>query len=397
MATTAAAGASTSVADPLAVAKRALDDCLGDNFKLYLRAMRQWFTHESTKEEFDQEVTKFLTKDMLKAHNNFLLALFNKCCQLAPTTDDHQMPTSTASTATTTTTASSSCSTDSAIDVKVNAAAAATASSTTADIPVLLVPKTEPKSVTYTDLKPKQPVVKSLSKRLKEKTASLKEKTLKLNFAKKFADTSVGDNGYLSDVRLWDDCQKLSKVSYCQRESVLPDHFMSHLRVFVICWETGLDGVQDNAVKLCNAALRDFIKAILMEIFASRSSYRLRENRFKYNIGGPPINPYIKNSYSLIQDSDYLSSTLIHPESGESVTIMPSIDDSTNRAMNWMACSVQQSLKRPHLVDDTINLRHLLYCLKANRNLIPVLSVSCNAYYRTVAKLIEVENNSSID
>jgi hypothetical protein len=53
-----------------------------------------------------------------------------------------------------------------------------------------------------------------------------------------------------------DDCTKLSKVSYCQRESSLPDHFMSHLRVFVISWEMGLDGVQDNAVKLCNAALR---------------------------------------------------------------------------------------------------------------------------------------------
>ncbi|CAG2171202.1 unnamed protein product [Oppiella nova] len=131
-------------------------------------------------------------------------------------------------------------------------------------------------------------------------------------------------------------------------------------------------------------------------MFASRSSYRLRDNRFKYFIGGPPINPYLKNSYSLLQSIDHSSAT-IHPETGESVTMRSTVDEATDRSMYWMACSGQQSLKRKQLTDDSTNLRHLLYCLKTNRNLIPVLSVQCSAYYRTAAKLEELDSNSAND
>ena len=98
------------------------------------------------------------------------------------------------------------------------------------------------------DIKPK-PIVKSLKKKLK---GNLK----KISYDHRFEGSPTTDKSYLRPIKMLDDSQKLSKVSYCSRESVLPDHFMSHLRVFVICWETGLDAVQDNAVKLCNAALR---------------------------------------------------------------------------------------------------------------------------------------------
>ncbi|CAG2113533.1 unnamed protein product [Medioppia subpectinata] len=139
------------------------------------------------------------------------------------------------------------------------------------------------------------------------------------------------------------------------------------------------------------------MKTILTEIFSSRSSYRLRDNRFKHCIGGPPINPYLKNSYQLLQSIDHSSAT-IHPETGESITIRPTVDEAIDRSMYWMACSGQQPApKRKHMGDDSINLRHLLYCLKTNRNLIPVLSVQCSAYYRTAAKLDEIDTNSAND
>ena len=98
------------------------------------------------------------------------------------------------------------------------------------------------------EVKPK-PIVKPLKKKLK----SLKQK---LSLEYRFEGSPTTDFNYLTAIKPFDDCQKLSKVSYCSRETLLPDHFMSHLRVFVICWESGLDGVQDNAVKLCNTALR---------------------------------------------------------------------------------------------------------------------------------------------
>ena len=106
------------------------------------------------------------------------------------------------------------------------------------------------------DIKPKsKPVIKSLKKKLKT--------SKKMNFEYRYEGSPTTDMSYLRPIKMLDDCQKLSKVSYCSRESVLPDHFMSHLRVFVICWETGLDGVQDNAVKLCNAALRVCLQPIV--------------------------------------------------------------------------------------------------------------------------------------
>ncbi len=61
--------------------------------------------------------------------------------------------------------------------------------------------------------------------------------------------------------------------------------------------------------------MKDFIKSILTAIFTSRSSYRIRDNRFKHCIGGPPINPYLKNSYPLIQMTDH-SSAVTNSETG---------------------------------------------------------------------------------
>jgi len=45
--------------------------------------MRQWFTEQITKEEFDYKVRQHLAKDAIVAHNQFLLALLNKCTDLA--------------------------------------------------------------------------------------------------------------------------------------------------------------------------------------------------------------------------------------------------------------------------------------------------------------------------
>lgn len=342
--------------EELVLAKKNLDQSLGDNFKIYLQTMRQWFTQELTKEEFDSRVRQFLTKDSLQAHNRFLLSVLNKCSDLA----------------------------NFGINTTITAQPFTTTTTTTTD-------KTEPKVVVKTEFKPipkfkpkHKPVVKPLAKKLKTK----------MNFDHRF-ERSANEN-QLRSIKPLDDCEKLLKVSYCQRESVLPDNFMSQLRVFVIAWEMGLDVVQDNAVKLCNAALRDFIKSILTQMFASRSSYRLRDKRFKYCIGGPPLNPYLKNSYPLLQESDH-SSSVTNPESGESQPVRPTIDDATNKAMYWMACGGKQSHKRVQLVDEAINLRHLVNCIKTNPNLISSYSVRSNAYYKSISKLAQFESNSTND
>lgn len=49
----------------------------------YLQAMRQWYSQQMTKLEFDQRVREFASAEARAAHNRFLLALFNKCSALA--------------------------------------------------------------------------------------------------------------------------------------------------------------------------------------------------------------------------------------------------------------------------------------------------------------------------
>ena len=94
--------------EELVSAKRKLDESLGDNFKQYfqftrhmfltfkrhfsksdryLQTMRQWFTQQLTKFEFDARVRTFLSPESLAAHNRFLLALFNKCSAIADIED----------------------------------------------------------------------------------------------------------------------------------------------------------------------------------------------------------------------------------------------------------------------------------------------------------------------
>jgi hypothetical protein len=49
--------------------------------------MRQWFTEQISKEEFDYKVREFLSDSAVRAHNQFLLALLNKCSNLVPIKD----------------------------------------------------------------------------------------------------------------------------------------------------------------------------------------------------------------------------------------------------------------------------------------------------------------------
>ncbi len=46
--------------------------------------MRQWFTEQISKEDFDYKVREFLSDSAVRAHNQFLLALLNKCSHLSP-------------------------------------------------------------------------------------------------------------------------------------------------------------------------------------------------------------------------------------------------------------------------------------------------------------------------
>ena len=63
-------------------ARRKLQNALSDNHKTYFTHLRNWFRKRITKEEFDVEAKKLLTNEF-HTHNEFLLAILNKCQTLA--------------------------------------------------------------------------------------------------------------------------------------------------------------------------------------------------------------------------------------------------------------------------------------------------------------------------
>ena len=63
-------------------ARRKLQNALADNHKVYFTHLRNWFRKRLTKEEFDVEAKKLLANEF-HTHNEFLLAILNKCQTLA--------------------------------------------------------------------------------------------------------------------------------------------------------------------------------------------------------------------------------------------------------------------------------------------------------------------------
>lgn len=79
----------------------------------------------------------------------------------------------------------------------------------------------------------------------------------------------------------------------------LPNKIITHMKVFVIAWEMGLDSADDQVSVYISLAVRHFLKNIITELITTKTAYRLRENRFKYAIGVKPINPYLNNSLKI--------------------------------------------------------------------------------------------------
>ena len=67
----------------LTSARRKLCTALGEKQKDYFAHMKSWFRKRISKEEFDIEARKLITPENGHLHNEFLLAILNKCQTLA--------------------------------------------------------------------------------------------------------------------------------------------------------------------------------------------------------------------------------------------------------------------------------------------------------------------------
>ncbi|KAJ8299920.1 hypothetical protein KUTeg_021439, partial [Tegillarca granosa] len=96
-------------------------------------------------------------------------------------------------------------------------------------------------------------------------------------------------------------------TAFAARDLTLPDITMVHGRVLVCAWETGLDDVVDEAVKLVMQAVESQLKNIISMVLTSRNGYKVREKKFKFAVGTQAQNPYLRHA-SLIEDTSTESS-----------------------------------------------------------------------------------------
>lgn len=191
----------------------------------------------------------------------------------------------------------------------------------------------------------------------------------------------------------------------------LPNKVITHMKIFVIAWEMGLDSASDNVSLYINLALQHFLKNIITELICTKTAYRLRENRFKYAIGVKPINPYLSNSLKI-----YSSNLEYDPYQIESNKMNCSLVDTyayndslfpsrlyEAQALYEYACSA--TIKKPKKLKLTntcqsrdifefaanderkLTLFHLLIAFLSNRTIIPSQSLYSINLERIFTKL----------
>lgn len=203
---------------------------------------------------------------------------------------------------------------------------------------------------------------------------------------------------------LLSDEQEQSNMTYDgARVKSLPNKVITHMRIFVIAWEIGLDSVNDQVSSYINLALHHFLKNIITELICTKTAYRMRENRFKYAFGIKPMNPYLNNSLKI-----YTSNLEYDPYQIESNKINSSLVDTyayndslfpsrlyEAQALYEYACSTTSVTpsctrrpKKPKLSEkENLTLFHLLMAFLTDKTIIPSQSLYSINLERIFTKL----------
>ena len=84
-------------------------------------------------------------------------------------------------------------------------------------------------------------------------------------------------------------------VQFCARESTLPDVSLVHGRLLVAAWEEGLEGVEENAVKLALAAAEQQLRRIITCLLKTRNSWAVTEG-VEHSVGAAAPDPWLLNT-----------------------------------------------------------------------------------------------------
>ncbi len=269
-------------------ARRKLQMALGDSTADYFRQMKLWFRKHISKEIFDTEARRLLSPDDSHLHNEFLLAILNKCQTLAnlPTTNN----------------------------VVVSASNAVPTSPAGANPKLPQVPTSVPPSAV-----PTGPPGELLTPRKYDpglaipgnerlKVGKVKRKNSKSNkaaFEQRFAPVNLANAAPDADAiglasagaSASADADPDRSARFAHREApLMPDVSLVHGRLLLAAWEEGLDTVDDEAVKLVLLAVEQQLRKLVMALLVQRNGYKVREDgSFVHSVGSSVPNPWLRN------------------------------------------------------------------------------------------------------
>lgn len=318
----------------LSSTRRRLFEMLGESQGAYIEQMKNWFRKRCSKEEFDSAARKLLTPDSVHLHNQFLLAILNKCQTLVNITPGPSL-------------------------VKAEA-------SPLPSNPELLSPT---KFDTSGD-------------RLKKGKIKRKVKPNRPQLEHRFQPVAVSSCApeLSSPASL---AQEEKSLQFCAREKTMPDISLIHGRLLVAAWEEGLEGVEEKAVAMTLAAAEQQLRKIISCLVMSRNSWRERGG-LKHSVGVGAPDPWLLNTQTkrklLGGEVGATQASLHNPH-----CVAPIDREEADRAEAEGMYS--SALAAPSRHSNPLDLFDLLAALKGDRGVIPSHSVYSTCVERIIMKL----------
>ncbi len=411
-------------------ARRKLSSALGEQgTQDYFRYMKSWFRKRISKEDFDAEARKLLSgagagaggADLAHLHNEFLLAILNKCQTLANMSPAVVAP-----------------------PQPVGAASKLSQPSPpplVATAPTSVVRLQHPSSAPQQDSSPSPDLGKYElqqqqlllrqaecavggapaggipvhgSERLRKGKVKRKSKSGRPSFDHRFQPTAPdggpvpppessaadprGEGGEPldpTDPRFLRAEER--SLRFCHREPpLLPDAGLIHGRMLVAAWQEDLEGVSDASVEVVVRAAEAQLRKVVMALVMRRRGFRMREGRFPHAVGAPVPNPWLFNSQKRRRREDVeeahevseaLESAAASDASSDPMAPAPRLTsaDAEQRALYEQACAVDDSSVRSRL--GPISPFDLLAVMQQRRSLIPCHSVYAINIERVIARL----------
>jgi len=318
----------------LSSTRRRLFEALGENQHQYLDHIKTWFRKRCTKEEFDTAARKLLTTESVHLHNQFLLAVLNKCQTLVNI---------------------SPCPTLTKVDTQMASSNPELLSPSKFDVP----------------------------DRLKKGKIKRKSKPNRASLEHRFQPVSVSNCA--PEVSLPASITPEEKgLQYCVRESLLPDISLIHGRLLVSAWEEGLEGVEEAAVKLTLSAVEQQLRKIIFSLVKTRNSWQQTQGLI-HSLGSAAPNPWLLNTQSKRKVVTGDRDTAVAANLLNEQCLAPAQRTEADRAEAEAMYSL--SLSRPPRCMQPLGLFDLVTALHMDRDVIPNHSVYSINMERCILRL----------